>query len=123
MHSSLSTLTRQLAVKTIANHESVTKVRLRAGDFLFIPPYWAHEVHAVSADPAMTASIALWSRPRLWESYPELKRPYWMVFNGGEDVVVEALGLSGLDYLDDDWLPERRTREVVSLLNALASEF
>merc|ERR1719193_732937 len=99
MHSSLSTLTRQLAVKTIANHESVTKVRLRAGDFLFIPPYWAHEVHAVSSTPAMTASIALWSRPRLWKLYPELKKPLWTVFNEGSDMVTEALALTGLDYL------------------------
>jgi len=123
MHSSLSTLNRQLAVKTIADHEYVTKVRLNPGDFLFVPPYWAHEVHAVSAVPAMTASFALWSRPRLWKSWPKLKTPIWMVFNDGKDMVTECLKLSGLNYLDDQWLPERRIKEVVALLSAVASQF
>jgi len=123
MHSSLSTLVRQLAVKTIADHEFVTKVMLNPGDFLFVPPYWAHEVHAVSTVPAMTASIALWSRPRLWKSYPKLKKPLWTVINDGTDMVTEALALTGLDYLDDNWLPEKRTKEVVAILSSLATYF
>lgn len=107
VYPNFSTRRRQLIARTIRDESSLDPIvaELNPGDYLYIPPYWVHEVFATGG--AISASLAIWSKPGQWNSAMD-KAPLC----GSESV----LKMETLDFLKEEWSPQQRFDEARAFL-------
>jgi len=112
VYPNFSTRRRQLIARTIRDESTLDPIvaELNPGDYLYIPPYWVHEVFATGG--AISASLAIWAKPGQWNSNVD-KASHW----GSENV----LRMEILDFLKEEWSAQQRFDEARAFLWDLMS--
>jgi len=104
VYPNFSTRRRQLIAETIRDDSSLDPivVNLEPGEYIFIPPFWVHEVFAVGG--TISASLAIWANP----GHKDF----------GKDM---AATMDILDFFNEEWSAEERFDEARAFLQDLMS--